>query len=158
MFVKMYKNFAILCFSMPEIPYKYFMTVSPLDGRLYISDYQKKKIIRLKTMGPVRELSENLEVVAGTGETCLPGDAQRCGDGGAAVEAKLLYPKGIAINKDGILYFTDGANIRVIDREGKVSTLIGSQGQPKHYTPIPCHKIIHVSKVCETACKLTLIG
>lgn len=33
------------------LPYVYFMTVSPLDGRLYISDYSSKKIFRVKTMG-----------------------------------------------------------------------------------------------------------
>lgn len=79
---------------MPEVPYKYFMTVSPLDGRLYISDHQSLRIIRVKTMGAVRELTQNFEVIAGTEEQCLPGDKDRCGDNGLAVNAKLFYPKG----------------------------------------------------------------
>ena len=45
--------FSCIYFRMPEVPYKYFMTVSPLDGRLYISDYMTRQIIRIKTMGPV---------------------------------------------------------------------------------------------------------
>ena len=79
---------------MHDIPYKYFMTVSPLDGKLYISDYQSKQISRVKTMGAVRELATNVEVIAGTSEQCVPGDADKCGDGGPAIDAKLFYPKG----------------------------------------------------------------
>ena len=80
--------------SMPEVPYKYFMTVSPLDGKLYVSDYQSKQIMRVKTMGAVRELDRNYEVVAGSGEQCVPGEKEKCGDDGKALNAKLFYPKG----------------------------------------------------------------
>ena len=45
-------------------PYTY-MTVSPVDGRLYISDYMKHRIIKISTMGPVKDLKSNFEVVAG---------------------------------------------------------------------------------------------
>ena len=45
-------------------------------------------------MGAVRDLNRNCEVVAGVGQQCFPGDAGRCGDGGAAVDARLIYPKG----------------------------------------------------------------
>ena len=78
---------------MPEM-YKYFMTVSPLDGKLYLSDYHRRQILRVKTMGAVRDLMSNFEIVAGTGKQCTPGDRQHCGDGGLATEAKLYYPKG----------------------------------------------------------------
>ena len=80
--------------SMSEVPYKYFMTVSPLDGKLYISDYQSKRIIRVKTMGAVRDLTQNMEIVAGTGDQCVPGDRHKCGDNSSAVNANLFYPKG----------------------------------------------------------------
>ena len=76
------------------MPYKYFMTVSPLDGKLYISDYQSKQISRVKTMGAVRELQENFELIAGTGEQCIPGDKDQCGDLRDAMDAQLFYPKG----------------------------------------------------------------
>lgn len=79
---------------MPEVPYKYFMTVSPLDGKLYISDHHGLRILRVKTMGSVRDLSQNFEVIAGTGDQCVPGDLGRCGDGGPAVHSQLHYPKG----------------------------------------------------------------
>lgn len=79
---------------MSEVPYKYYMTVSPLDGKLYISDHQSLRIVRVKTMGAVRELLHNSEVIAGTGDQCIPGDPERCGDDGAAVNSRLFYPKG----------------------------------------------------------------
>ena len=70
------------------------MTVSPVDGRLYISDFMSHKIIRVKTRGPVRSLLDNYEDVAGNGEECTPGEEDLCGDGGPAIQAKLRYPKG----------------------------------------------------------------
>ena len=39
-------------------------------------------------------ISSNFVRVIGTGERCLPGDADNCGDGGKAVDARLSYPKG----------------------------------------------------------------
>ncbi len=33
----------------------------------------------------------------GTGERCLPGDPDDCGDGGKATDARLSYPKGMFI-------------------------------------------------------------
>ncbi len=49
--------------------------------------------------GPAATLTEeeaenNWRPVVGTGESCLPGDGDRCGDGGKASEARLAYPKG----------------------------------------------------------------
>lgn len=70
------------------------MTVSPVDGRLYISVSMSYQIIRVKTMGPVRNLKVNFEVVAGNGDQCTPGEADKCGDGGRALEARLMNPKG----------------------------------------------------------------
>jgi len=81
-------------FSMSDLSYKYFMTVSPKDGKLYMTDYQNLRIIRIKTMGSVRDLAANYEIIAGTGEQCIPGEAEKCGDEGLAINAKLFYPKG----------------------------------------------------------------
>lgn len=70
------------------------MTVSPVDGRLYISDYMKYRIIRIATMGPVKDLKSNFEVIAGTGEECPPMALDKCGDGKRAKDARLVRPKG----------------------------------------------------------------
>ena len=48
----------------------------------------------MKTMGPVRKLEENFEVIAGNGEECTPGESALCGDGNLAVKARLSHPKG----------------------------------------------------------------
>ncbi|XP_076447152.1 teneurin-m-like [Babylonia areolata] len=127
--------------------HKFHMTVSPVDGRLYISDSMLHKIIRVKTMGPVRSLKDNFEDVAGNGEECTPGEEDLCGDGGPAIQAKLRYPKGIAISKDGVIYVADGPNIRRITPDGIISTLIGTQKQPKDWTPMLCDDILSAETV-----------
>ncbi|KAK7495277.1 hypothetical protein BaRGS_00013459 [Batillaria attramentaria] len=138
---------SILEMSTKTTPYKFHMTVSPVDGRLYISDFMSHKIIRIKTMGPVRSLLDNYEDVAGNGEECTPGEEDLCGDGGPAIQARLRYPKGIAINKDGVIYVADGPNIRRITPDGIISTLIGSQEQPRDWTPMPCDDILSAERV-----------
>ena len=79
---------------MPEVPYKYFMTVSPVDGQLYLSDHRNYRIIKVRSQDQVKDVMTNFDPVAGTGEQCIPGDRERCGDNGPAVNAKLFYPKG----------------------------------------------------------------
>ncbi len=54
---------------------------------------------------------------------------------------------GVAINKDGVVYFADGANIRVIHLDGTITTMIGSQGQPTHFSPLPCESEISIHDV-----------
>ncbi|XP_053400283.1 teneurin-m-like isoform X5 [Mercenaria mercenaria] len=127
--------------------HKPYMTVSPVDSRLYISDYMNRRIIHVKTMGPVRELEDNFEVVAGTGDECTPGERDLCGDGKQALTARFLHPKGIAINKDGVIYIADGANIRKIDTNKIISTVIGSQDQPKAWKPMSCDESMPADQV-----------
>ena len=43
-----------------------------------------------------------------SGEKCTPGDPKGCGDGGQAKEAKLTFPKGVAVSIDRTIYITDG--------------------------------------------------
>ena len=54
---------------------------------------------------------------------------------------------GIAINKDGVIYVADGANIRRIDTDGIISTVIGSQDQPRSWKPISCDESTHADQV-----------
>ena len=42
-----------------------------------------------------RNYFSNFVRVIGTGERCLPGDDDNCGDGGKAANARLSYPKGL---------------------------------------------------------------
>ena len=59
----------------------------------------------------------------------------------------LIWSSGIAINKDGVLYFADGVNIRMIDTDGVISTVIGHQGQPEQWRPLLCEGTVEVEKV-----------
>lgn len=61
---------------------------------LYLSDTSSRRVYRLKTLIEPKDLAKNLEVVAGTGEQCLPFDQSHCGDGGKASEASLNNPRG----------------------------------------------------------------
>lgn len=67
--------------------------MDPVTGALFISDTNSRRIYRVRSLTGGRLLSDNAEVVAGTGEQCLPFD-ERCGDGGKATEATLMSPKG----------------------------------------------------------------
>lgn len=84
--------FVFFCFS-NNPTHKYFMAVDPVSGALFISDTNSRRIYRVRSLTGGRLLSDNAEVVAGTGEQCLPFD-ERCGDGGKATEATLMSPKG----------------------------------------------------------------
>lgn len=70
------------------------MAVGPVDGRLYISDPEKHQVLRMKLPEESSDIKDNLEVVVGSGEKCLPGDKFSCGDGRLAKFARLAYPKG----------------------------------------------------------------
>lgn len=81
-------------FSTAQVAYRYHLAVGPVDGRLYISDPEKHQILRVKLPEETIDVKDNLEVVVGSGEKCLPGDKFSCGDGRLAKLARLAYPKG----------------------------------------------------------------
>ena len=51
-------------------------------------------MFKVKSLNIVKDVAKNLELIAGTGDQCLPYDDTRCGDGGKAVEATLTNPRG----------------------------------------------------------------
>ncbi|TSL04381.1 Teneurin-2 [Bagarius yarrelli] len=104
--------------------HKYYLAVDPVSGALILSDTNARQIYRVRSLSGVRPLLDNVQVVAGTGEQCVPFDEARCGDGGKAVEATLMSPRGIAVDKNGIMYFVDATMIRKVDQNGIISTLI----------------------------------
>ncbi|MGA9069131.1 MAG: hypothetical protein WB424_02680 [Terracidiphilus sp.] len=79
-------------------------------GNLYIADSLNHRIRRVTPDGII-------STYAGTGEQGYSGD------GGLAVHAKLNWPYGIAINADGVLYFTDSDNnmVRKITPDGVIT-------------------------------------
>uniref|UniRef100_A0A3Q3WJ75 Uncharacterized protein n=1 Tax=Mola mola TaxID=94237 RepID=A0A3Q3WJ75_MOLML len=125
--------------------HKFFLAVDPVSGALFISDTNSRRIYRVRSLTGGRLLSDNAEVVAGTGEQCLPFD-ERCGDGGKATEATLMSPKGIAVDKNGLMYFVDATMIRKVDQNGIISTLLGANDLTA-VRPLSCDSSMDVSQV-----------
>ncbi|XP_032330620.1 teneurin-1 [Camelus ferus] len=108
--------------------HKYYLAMDPVSESLYLSDTNTRKVYKLKSLVETKDLSKNFEVVAGTGDQCLPFDQSHCGDGGRASEASLNSPRGITVDRHGFIYFVDGTMIRRIDENAVITTVIGSNG------------------------------
>ncbi|XP_039745810.1 teneurin-m isoform X3 [Pararge aegeria] len=130
-----------------QVSYRYHMALSPLDGTLYISDPESHQIIKVRNTDDFSDPERNWETVVGSGERCLPGDEAHCGDGALARDAKLAYPKGVAVSTDNVVYFADGTNIRMVDRDGIITTVIGNHMHRAHWKPIPCEGTLSVEEV-----------
>uniref|UniRef100_A0A663MSW0 Teneurin-2 n=1 Tax=Athene cunicularia TaxID=194338 RepID=A0A663MSW0_ATHCN len=126
--------------------HKYYLAVDPVSGSLYVSDTNSRRIYKVKTLTGTKDLAGNSEVVAGTGEQCLPFDEARCGDGGKAVDATLMSPRGIAVDKYGLMYFVDATMIRKVDQNGIISTLLGSNDLTA-VRPLSCDSSMDVTQV-----------
>ena len=124
-----------------RVSYRYHMAISPLDGTVFISDPESHQIIKVVRQNDFSDPERNWEVFVGSGERCLPGDEAHCGDGAPARDAKLAYPKGLAVSSDGTIFFADGTNIRKVDRDGIISTIVGSHLHKSHWKPLPCEGI-----------------
>merc|ERR1740128_1095554 len=101
--------------------------MSPADDGIYLTNSEAHQVWRVGRLENVDKPEENLHIIAGTGEKCTPGDREKCGDGGPARQAKLTFPKGIAVSLDKTIYITDGKQLRRIDQTGIITTLIGNQ-------------------------------
>ncbi|KAI5624951.1 teneurin-3 isoform X2, partial [Silurus asotus] len=106
--------------------HRYYLSSDPVTGRLYVSDTNSRRIYRPRVLSGEVEPQANVDVVAGTGDHCLPFDENQCGDGGPASEALLTGPKGLAVDKNGLIYFVDGTVIRRVDRSGIITTILGT--------------------------------
>lgn len=140
------KVLTILQLSTTQVSYQYYITVSPADGHVYISDPEKHQVLRIINIEKVREPAINSEAVVGSGQRCIPGDEESCGDGGPALQARLSHPKGIAIAADKTMYIADGTNIRAVDASGVIHTLIGHHGHHNHWSPAPCKGALQASQ------------
>lgn len=86
------------------------------EGRLVVADRQGRRIWRID---PV---SGSLTALAGTGLNAASPD------GTPATEASLQDPRGVAVDVDGTVYFTErtGHRVRYIDGNGALQTLAGT--------------------------------
>lgn len=83
-------------------------------GRLYINDYNNKVIYRV-TNGVINTFAGNYTPRFG-------------GDGGAALQASLLFPNRVAVDTIGNVYISDQGNNRVrrVDTSGIITTVAGN--------------------------------
>ncbi|CAM4356869.1 unnamed protein product [Lepidochelys olivacea] len=126
--------------------HKYYLTSDPITGSIYLSDTNSRRIYKIKSTSVVKDVVKNSEVVAGTGDQCLPFDETRCGDGGKGTEATLTNPRGITVDKFGLIYFVDGTMIRRIDQNGIISTMLGSNDLTSA-RPLSCDSAMDISQV-----------
>jgi RHS repeat-associated protein len=82
------------------------------SDNLYVADTENHRIRKVDTSGMITTF-------AGTG------DAGYSGDGGAAVEAQMGSPYGVAVDPSGALYIADSANQR-IRKVAPQSTFVGA--------------------------------
>ena len=96
--------------------YPYGVAVG-VSGNLYIADRDNHRIRRVDGAGTII-------TVAGTGESGFGGD------GGPAVEAQLVEPRGVAVDEADNLYIADTGNhrIRRVDASGTITTVAGIGG------------------------------
>lgn len=88
-------DFDVLLFCFSTSPaHKYYLAVDPVSESLYLSDTNTRKVYKAKSLTETKDLAKNADVVAGTGDQCLPFDQSHCGDGGKASEASLNSPRG----------------------------------------------------------------
>jgi sugar lactone lactonase YvrE len=87
-------------------------------GNLYIADTGNNRIRRVDTNGTI-------STVAGNGSRTY------AGDGGAATNASLYSPYGVALDTTGNMYIADSSNnrIRMVGTNGIVSTVAGKAGR-----------------------------
>ena len=87
-------------------------------GNLFVADEWDYRIRKIDRAGVIT-------TVAGTGDCCYSGD------GGAATDARIRYPQGLAADPRGNLYIADGwTTVRKVDTSGIITTIAGSYGEP----------------------------
>jgi uncharacterized protein (TIGR03437 family) len=83
-------------------------------GNLYITDTLNYAIRKVSPAGTIATIAGN-------------GAAGYSGDGGAASQAQLTFPTGIAVDNSGNVYFSDaGAAVRKVYGNGLIATIAGN--------------------------------
>ena len=89
------------------------------SGNLYIADAGNMRVRKVSSDGIIT-------TIVGSG----PGGPGYSGDGGAAIDAQLSWPKDIAFDAQGSLYIADTANnaIRKVSPAGVITTIAQANG------------------------------
>jgi len=102
-----------------QLFHPYSVTVDS-QGNLYIADENNYRIRKVFPSGIIT-------TVAGSGPS-WPSGGGFSGDGGAATEALLNAPRGVAVDAQGNIYIGDNRNqrIRKVDTNGIITTVAGN--------------------------------
>jgi sugar lactone lactonase YvrE len=92
------------------------------SGAVYVADTGDSELRKVSPSGTITR-------IAGTGVFCTT--APSCGDSGAATNAQLNFPSGIAIDPAGNLLIADGGDneVRKVSPSGTITRIAGS-GKP----------------------------
>lgn len=93
--------------------------VANSSGDTFISDSDHQRIVKVSASGTI-------STVAGKGSK--PASPISVGDGGEATDAELNFPRGLALDAGGNLYFADTENnrIRKVSVTGTITTVAGA--------------------------------
>ena len=86
------------------------------QGDILVVDHDSHRVYKVTRDG-------NISVFAGTGQ--LRDTRDSGGDGGPATEARLRYPRSIAIGSRNEVYISDSDLIRRVDSSGIITTFAG---------------------------------
>lgn len=131
-----------------RVPSKYSLALNSIENKLYMSDIDRAQIYQIKQEQSSQMLdntSENnnnnssssaatsdenlLVTVVGSGVKCqLDSDRSNCGDGQLARLARLIEPKAIAFDLNDRMYIADGPNVRMVNTDNKIYTILGGYG------------------------------
>jgi len=106
--------------------YFYYYPALAFDssGALYIADHNNDRIRKLSNDGQVT-------TIAGTGQGGFSGD------GGPAISAAIHGPSGIAVDRNGNVYFSDSGNVRVRKISNGVITTVAGNGVGSNFRDGP---------------------
>ena len=82
-------------------------------GNLYVSDTNNFRVRKITPGGMITTVAGN-------------GSKGYSGNGGPAIEAQLTSPTGLAFDAAGNLYIGDGGSVRMLSRDGIISTVAGN--------------------------------
>ena len=133
-----------------RVPSKYNLALNLADQRLYMSDADRYQIYLIREQanklnetvsggGSASPSSseESLLPVVGSGIRCQLDNRANCGDGQTARGASLFEPKAFVFDLSGRMYIADGPNVRMVDVDQKIYTILGDYGATRH-TKFPC--------------------
>ena len=94
--------------------------INQAGDKLYLTDLQNRRIRQLDLKTGI------VTTIAGNGQTGVPDD------GADAASSLLVDPRATAVDSKGAVYILErrGNALRVVDRQGKIRTLIGPAGSP----------------------------